>query len=177
MSQSAIEVFPFLGTAPLPLAASFDGGRLTSDGGLPWLEHAEHDLRVCAAFAALIPDWRRGPVRHALESLVRQRVFQIACGYADQNDAATLRRDPLLKLVCGRLPDSGADLASQPTFSRLENTVDRRAIEALASAIVAVYIAQRGRAGAPGRLLLDLDGTDDPAHGEQEGVRYHGYYR
>jgi len=114
------------------LTARFDAGRLTSDGGLPWLEGAERALGVCAAFAACIPEWRRGPVRHALATLVRQRVFQIACGYADQDDADTLRRDPLLKLVCGRLPASGADLASQPTFSRLENAVDRRTVEALA---------------------------------------------
>jgi hypothetical protein len=79
--------------------------------------------------------------------------------------------------VCGRRPVSGEELASQPTFSRLENAVDRHAVEALAAAIVEVYVRERGRAGPPSHLLLDLDGTDDPAHGEQEGVRYHGYYR
>jgi len=177
MPQSAIEVFPFLGTAPLPLAASFDGGRLTSDGGLPWLEHAEHDLGVCAAFAAVIPDWRRGPVRHALESLVRQRVFQIACGYEDQDDADTLRTDPLLKLVCGQLPETGRDLASQPTLSRLENAVDRRACYRLAMALGALYLRERERDGVPTHIVLDLDGTDDPTHGQQEGSAYHGYYR
>ena len=127
MSQSATPVIRFPGSAALPLAASFDGGRLTSDGGLPWLEQADGALGLCAAFAAVIPDWRRGPVRHALATLVRQRVFQIACGYEDQDDADFLRRDPLLKLVCGHLPETGRDLASQPTFSRLENAVDRRA--------------------------------------------------
>jgi hypothetical protein len=163
--------------AGLPLEAVFDAGRLTSDGGLPWLAEADEALGLCAALAACVPEWRQRIVRHSLATLVRQRVYQIACGYEDQDDADTLRTDPLLKLVCGRRPVSGADLASQPTFSRLENAVDRHAIEALAAAIVAVYIAQRGRAGAPCRLLLDLDGTDDPAHGDQEGVRYHGYYR
>lgn len=83
----------------------------------------------------------------------------------------------MLKLVCGRLPESGADLASQPTFSRLENAVDRPALEALAAVIVEIYLQERGRAGAPERILGDLDGTDDPAHGNQEGVAYHGYYR
>jgi hypothetical protein len=161
----------------VPLVARFDAGRLTSDGGLPWLDVAERALGVCAALAACIPEWRRGPVRHALDTLVRQRVFQIACGYADQNDADTLRHDPLLKLVCGRLPDSGADLASQPTFSRLENAVERRTIEALAEALVTVYLRARGQHGPPARVRLDLDGTDDPAHGQQEGVAYHGYYR
>jgi Transposase DDE domain group 1 len=159
------------------LEARFDAGRLTSDGGLPWLAVAERALGVCAALAACIPEWRRGPVRHALETLVRQRVFQIACGYADQDDADTLRGDPLLKLVCGRLPASGADLASQPTFSRLENAVERRSSEALADALVTVYLREREQPGAPTRVRLDLDGTDDPAHGQQEGVAYHGYYR
>jgi hypothetical protein len=159
------------------LTARFDAGRLTSDGGLPWLEQADRTVGVCAALAACIPEWRRGPVRHPLETLVRQRVFQIACGYADQNDAATLRHDPLLKLACGRLPESGAALASQPTVSRLENAVDRRTIEALAAALVTVYLHERGRGGPPARVRLDLDGTADPAHGEQEGVAYHGYYR
>jgi hypothetical protein len=120
------------------LTARFDAGRLTSDGGLPWLERADRALGACAALAACLPEWRRGPVRHPLATLVRQRVFPIACGYADQNDADTLRHDPLLKLVCGRLPASGAVLASQPTFSRLENAVDRRTIEALAEALVTV---------------------------------------
>ena len=141
-----------------------------------WVEQADRALGLCAALAACIPEWRRRP-RHDLASLVRQRIFQISCGYADQNDADTLRSDPLLKAVCGRLPESGADLASQPTFSRLENAVDRRACEALAEALVTVYIQQRQRAGAPVHLVLDLDGTDDPTHGEQEGSAYHGFYR
>jgi hypothetical protein len=166
------------GTAAGPtLSATFDGGPLTSDGGLPWVARAEATLGVCAALARCVPEWRRGPVRHGLEALVRQRVFQIACGYADQDDADALRTDPLLKLACGRLPESGPDLASQPTLSRLENAVDRHAVERLAGALADLYVRERGRAGAPARVVLDLDGTDDPAHGEQEGVKYHGYYR
>ena len=113
----------------------FDGGQLTSDGGLPWLVEAETTLGVCAALAACVPEWRRGGVRHRLETLVRQRVFQIACGYEDQDDADTLRADPLFKLARGRLPASEPDLASQPTLSRLENAVDRWAVERLAEAL------------------------------------------
>jgi len=116
-------------------------------------------------------------VRHSLEALVRQRVFQIACGYEDQNDADRLRSDPLFKVACGRRPVSEPDLASQPTLSRLENAVDRWAVERLAEALADLYVRERGRTGVPARIVLDLDGTDDPAHGEQEGVRYHGYYR
>ena len=177
-ARAAAPWFTFLETpSGVTLSAAFDGGRLTSDGGLPWLAVAEAEVGVCAALAAAAPEWRRGQIRHSLATLVRQRVFQIACGYADQDDADALRTDPLLKLVCGRLPDSGADLASQPTFSRLENAVDRRAVEALAEALAEVYIRQRGQAGTPPRLVLDLDGTDDPVHGQQEGSAYHGYYR
>jgi len=162
----------------LPLEALFDGGRLTSDGGLAWLGEAEATVGVCAALAAVVPEWRRGPVRHALDTLVQQRVFQIACGYEDQDDADALRTDPLLKLVCGRLPESGRDLASQPTFSRLENAVRATSCYRLALALARVYCSQREhRAGGPPRcVLLDFDSTDDPTHGDQEGTAYHGYY-
>jgi hypothetical protein len=158
-----------------PLTASFDGPQLTSDGGLCWLSEADTALGLCAALAAHIPEWRHRTVRHSLETLVRQRVFQIACGYEDQNDATTLRSDPLLKLVCGRLPHE-TDLASQPTLSRLENAVDAKACYRLALAMVQLYLQEREREGLPEHIVLDLDGTDDPAHGKQEGVAYHGYY-
>jgi len=177
MSHPTIPAVRFDTPVGLPLDAAFDAGRLTSDGGLPWLAEADAALGLCAALAADIPEWREGPVRHSLATLVRQRIYQIACGYADQNDATTLRTDPLLKLVCGRRPLSGPALASQSTFSRLENAVDRHAIEQLARTLVEIYVQDRGRAGPPRRIVLDFDGTADPAHGEQEGVGYHGYYR
>ncbi len=100
-----------------------------------------------------------------------------ACGYEDQNDADTLRHDPLLKLVCGRLPESGTDLASQPTFSRLENAVSARDCYRIAVAMGEVYLRERAKDGIPTRIVIDLDSTDDPTHGAQEGTRYHGYYR
>jgi len=176
MSQAPTPLVRFPVPAATPLVTSFDGGRLTSDGGLPWLDQAEQALGLCAAFAALLPDWRRGPVRHSLETLIRQRVFQIACGYEDQNDAATLRTDPLLKLVCGRHPDADPDLASQPTLSRLENAATRRSCHRIAEAIFELYLSERASGGAPRKVLLDLDSTADPTHGDQEGSYYHGYY-
>src|SRR5262245_63532547 len=177
MAQSSTTALTFPTATGLPLVAAFDGGRLTSDGGLAWLAEADTAVELCDRLAACIPEWRRGPVRHPLTTLLRQRIFQIACGYEDQDDADTLRSDPLFKLVCGQLPDSGADLASQPTFSRLENASGRRTLEGLAAVLVDLYVRERGRSGPPCRIVLDLDGTDDPAHGHQEGVRYHGYYR
>jgi Transposase DDE domain group 1 len=104
-------------TTPLALEAAFDGGRITSDGGLIWLAEADKKLgNLCEKIASHVPEWRGPSVRHSLKTLLRQRVFQIACGYEDQNDSDTLRRDPLLKLVCGRLPETDRDLASQPSL-------------------------------------------------------------
>jgi hypothetical protein len=167
--------FETLGDRPLTVA--WDAGSLTSDGGLPWLAEVDAALGLCATLALQVADWRRGPVRHSLETLIRQRVFQIACGYADQNDATVLRKDPLLKLVCGEHPLTGPALASQPTFSRLENALTRVVCYRLAAALVAVYLEARSKAGPPARILLDCDSTADPTHGDQEGSAYHGYYR
>ena len=178
MGQCATTRHRFASPAGLPLEVGFDGGRVTSDGGLPWLSEVEEATGICAAFAGEIKDWRLpGRVRHSLETLVRQRVFQIACGYEDQNDADTLRHDPLLKYVCGRLPESDADLASQPSLSRLENAVDSKACYRLGLALLSTYLRERERKGRRERILLDLDSTDDPTYGEQEGTAYHGYYR
>lgn len=139
------------GTAPLELEAAFDGGRITSDGGLLWLADADERLGLCKAIAEHIPEWRGPSLRHSLLSLVRQRVYQIACGYEDQNDAETLRKDPLLKLVLGRLPESGAELASQPTLSRLENAPTKKDCLRIAQALGELYVRERSKDGTPGR--------------------------
>ena len=163
--------------AALEVEAAFDGGRITSDGGLLWLAEADEELGLCEAISGCVPEWRKRRARHSLYSLVRQRVFQIACGYEDQNDSDSLREDPLLKVVCGSLPESGADLASQPTISRLENAATRRSCHQIAEALLELYLKERGKEGAPEKVLLDFDSTDDPTHGEQEGSYYHGYYQ
>jgi hypothetical protein len=161
----------------LALEAAFDGGRITSDGGLLWLSKTDSELGLCEALAECVPEWRKRKGRHSLLSLVRQRVFQIACGYEDQNDSDSLREDPLLKLVCGSLPESGADLASQPTISRLENAATRRSCYRIAQVLLELYLTQRAKNGAaPKKILLDFDSTADPTHGDQEGSYYHGYY-
>lgn len=176
MAHDATSPTRFDTPTALVLEAAFDGGRITADGGLPWLARVDSELGLCEGLAAHVPEWRRGAVAHSLEDLVRQRVLQIACGYEDQDDADTLRVDPLFKLACGRPPETGGDLASQPTLSRLENAPDSRACYRMAQALVELYVRRRGKSGAPSRVLLDFDSTDDPAHGEQEGVRYHGYF-
>jgi hypothetical protein len=123
----------------------FDAGRLTSDGGLAWIAQADAAVGLCAALAGQMREWGRGPVQHTLVSLVRQRVFQISCGYEDQDDADTLRYDPRLKWVCGRRRESGAALASQPTLSRLENAVNARTCSRLAAALGGIYLPERER--------------------------------
>jgi hypothetical protein len=157
--------------------ADFRGGRLTSDGGWCWVAEADAVLGLSAALAAVMPEYRRRRGRHAVLDLVRQRLYQLVAGYEDQDDADTLRRDPLLKLVCGRLPESDPDLASQPTFSRFENAFSARDCYRLAEALGELYLRERERDGLPAHIVLDLDSTDDPTHGEQEGSAYHGYFR
>jgi hypothetical protein len=175
MTQSATDALVFTPPVALPLTVDFQGGRLTSDGGWCWVAAANADLDLSATLAAAVPDRRRRG-RHSRHDLLRQRLYQITAGYADQNDADSLRSDPLLKLVCGRLPETDPDLASQPTVSRFENAFSARDCYRLAEALGMVYLRQRERDGVPTQILLDLDSTDDPTHGEQEGHAYHGYY-
>ncbi len=164
-------------SAALALEAAFDGGRLTSDGGICWLAKADSELDLCKTIADRVPEWRRREGRHSLVALVRQRIFQIACGYEDQNDSNSLRSDPLLKLGCGSLPETGRDLASQPTISRLENAATTHACYEIAETLFGLYVRQRSKGGVPRKIVLDLDATDDPTYGEQEGSYYHGYYK
>jgi hypothetical protein len=176
MQDCATTTMRFDPQTALALEAAFDGGRITSDGGLVWLSRMDSEMGLCEAISECVPEWRTRKGRHSLASLVKQRVFQIACGYEDQNDADTLRQDPLLKMVCGSLPDGGPDLASQPTICRLENAASMRSCHQIAQVLFELYLSERGRDGAPERVLLDFDSTDDPTHGEQEGSYYHGYY-
>ena len=101
------------------ITAAFDGGRMTSDGGVMLLAKAERRLGIADQLARVIPD-RRDPTRveHSLADMLRARIFAIACGYEDADDLDHLRFDPAFKLACGRLPDTGRDLCSQPTLSR-----------------------------------------------------------
>jgi Transposase DDE domain group 1 len=176
LTDCATQKMRFETEACLPLEAAFDGGRITSDGGLLWLEKMDEELGLCEAISECVPEWRRRKGHHSLGALVRQRVFQIACGYEDQNDSNSLREDPLLKVVCGSLPQSGADLASQPTISRMENAATRRSCYQIAEVLFEIYLRERERDGAPKKVLLDFDATADPTHGDQEGSYYHGYY-
>jgi len=157
------------------ILVDFDGGRLSSDGGLILLGDPDDQIGLTRELAAVLRD-PRDPRRidFTNHDLLKQRVFQIVAGYEDTNDANTLRHDPILKLLLGRLPESGAPLASQPTISRFENRVSRTDLYRMARVLVDQFIASYER--PPKLIVLDFDDTEDPAHGQQEQVRYDGYY-
>ncbi len=137
------------------MSASFDGGRISSDGRVMVLAQAERRLGLADRLAALIADRRDDArVMHPVASILRARILAIACGYEDANDLDSLRRDPAFKLACGRLPDTGADLCSQPTMSRWENAPTLREIIRLTGAMVDVYCASY--AAPPAAVTLDI---------------------
>lgn len=158
------------------VTADFDGGDISSDGGVMLIAAADECLGLTRQLAACLRDDRQpAKVRHALPELLAQRVYPIAAGYEDCNDADDLRHDPVLKTAVGRLPQTGRDLASQPTLSRWENAVTRRELWALAQVLVEQFIA-RHAAARPKVVLLDFDATDDPTHGQQQFAEFHGFY-
>ena len=177
------EMAPPLQWPPLHLAAvgakavdlAFDGGRFSSDGGLVLLNDPDEQLGLTRDLAAVLNDLRDPRrVHFTLHDLLKQRVLQIAAGYADANDATTLRHDPIFKLLRDRLPETGPPLASQPTLSRFENRVSRTELSRMARVFVDQFIASYAR--PPKLIVLDFDDTEDPVHGEQEQARYDGYY-
>ena len=163
-----------------PLVATFDTPQQSSDGGAILLKAIDDELQLTARLAACLPEWRQvGKIEHDLPTLVRQRCFGLACGYADANDAAQLKADPIHKLLVGRDPRTGPDLASQPTLSRFENGVGPRGLYRLTQTVAEVVIAHhQARLGAKRvrRITIDLDPTDDPTHGQQEFSFFNGHY-
>ena len=155
--------------------ATFDGGNLTSDGGVLHLRAVDKAIGLIDRLCGCIADDRHPSyVAHSLSDLLRQRIFQIACGYEDANDCNSLRADPAFKMACNRLPESGDDLASQPTMSRLENRVRRPELYRLARAFVDVFLSSYDK--APEAIILDIDDTDDETHGGQQLSLFNGHY-
>ena len=175
MTDNTILPFSFPAVARKKVTADFDGGRLTSDGGVMLLEMAERRLGIAQRLARCFPD-ARDPARitHTLADMIRARVFAIACGYEDANDLEYLRKDPAFKLACGRLPDSGVDLCSQPTLSRLENAPSLKDAIRLTYALVDQWIASYER--EPASVILDIDDTCDVAHGHQQLSLFNAHY-
>jgi len=175
MTDTTILPFSFPAVARKKVTADFDGGRLTSDGGVMLLAMAERRLGLADRLAAAFPD-RRDPSRitHTLADMIRARAFAIACGYEDADDLDCLRRDPAFKLACGRLPDSGADLCSQPTLSRLENAPSLQDAIRLTYALVDQWMASYER--EPSSVILDIDDTCDVVHGHQQLSLFNAHY-
>lgn len=157
-----------------PIVAKFDGGSLSSDGGVLLLREAEMKLGIAERLAACIPDWRRTDcVVHELADMIRFRMLMIAAGYEDANDATLLRCDPIFKLAQDSLP-SARDLASQSTLCRLENRPDLRSLLLMGRAFVDLYCASFRQ--VPKRIVLDIDDTFDAVHGEQQLRLFNAHY-
>jgi len=176
--------------------ARFDGGSITSDGGGLLLREVERRTGILRQFAACFTDHREAEqVEHTVQDLVSQRVYGLALGYEDLNDHDELRRDPLLATLVGkadplgrdraRVRDVGAALAGKSTLNRLELTLPEAGRQSRYKKIVVngeavdrllVEVFLQAHARPPQQIVLDLDATDDPLHGRQEGRFFHGYY-
>jgi len=162
-----------------PVVATFDQPHASSDGGAILLKAAERPYGLLDGFARCLVDARQArKVRHSLHDLVAQRVFGLACGYPDANDADRLGEDPIQKLLLGRDPLGGNALASQPTVSRFENAVGRTALYRMGRELAYAVIERHRRRlhGRARRITIDLDPTDDPTHGAQQLSFFNGHY-
>ena len=175
MSDTTILPFSFPAVGRKKITAAFDGGRLTSDGGVMLLALADRRAGVAEKLSCGFPEWRdRSRIVHSLADVIRARIFAIACGYEDGNDLDHLRNDPAFKLACGRLPDTDRDLCSQPTLSRLENAPRLREAIRLSYALVDLWMDSYER--APSTVTLDIDDTVDVVHGRQQLSLFNAHY-
>ncbi len=178
-SPSAVNdpMLPLPGLSPVsakPIVARFDGGHLSSDGGVLLLREIAERLGFAGRLAACIDDPRnQNQIAHTLAATIQFRMLMIASGYEDGNDATALRSDPAFKLAQGVLP-SGPDLASQATISRLENLPDIRSLLRMEQALIDFYCASYTR--VPKRIVLDLDDTFDAVHGGQQLRLFNAHY-
>src|SRR5881628_1505856 len=162
-----------------PVIATFDQPHASSDGGAILLKAAEARYGLIDGFArCLVDDRQPGKVRHTLEDLVAQRIFGLACGYPDANDADRLGDDPIQKLLLGRDPIVGERLASQPTISRFENGAASQVLYRMGHELAISVIDRHRRRlhGRARRITIDLDPTDDPTHGAQQLTFFNGHY-
>jgi hypothetical protein len=168
------------------IRAQFDGGAITTEGGGLLLREVEKRIGMVRRFAACFRDYRNADlIEHTVEELVAQRVYGLALGYEDLNDHEELRKDPLLAVLVEKADPVGELLAGKSTLNRLELTPATASAKARYKKIVAdhaavdrllVEVFLEAHAQAPPQIILDLDATDDPLHGNQEGRFFHGYY-
>lgn len=175
MSEDTLLAFDFPAVGRKKITAAFDGGRMTSDGGVLLLAAVERRIGIARTLAPLIADPRNPRlVTHSVADILRARMLAIACGYEDADDLDHLRTDPGFKLACGRLPDSGAELCSQPTISRWENAPTLREVIRMSYAMVDIYCASYAR--PPRAVTLDIDDTVDIVHGHQQLALFNAHY-
>jgi len=178
-AQIATECVLFPEIFGRPLLARFDLPNASSDGGAVLLKPIDEQLNLTEDLARCLIDRRQpGKIDHRIRELLSQRIFGLACGYADANDAARLAHDPIHKLLLDRDPVEGNPLASQPTLSRFENAVRRTDLYRLATVLAGIVIDRhRLRLGSRCRVVIvDLDSTHDPTHGAQQLSFFHGHY-
>jgi len=174
MSISSQECLHFSSISSKEVRADFSGGQMTSDAGVLLLRETEKKVCIIDGLSQVISDERnQSYIKHTLKELLSQRVFQIACGYEDANDSNDLRVDPAIKAACDKLL-SDEELASQPTFSRLENSIRKTDLYRIAESFVKNFIASYE--APPEAIILDLDDTDDPTHGAQQLRLFNGYF-
>jgi hypothetical protein len=175
MTEDSLLPFSFPAVNRKKVTAAFDGGRISSDGGVLLLADADRRLGLAGKLAAVISDHRDATrITHSLADILRARILAIACGWEDGNDLDHLRFDPAFKLACGRLPDSGADLCSQSTISRWENAPSLREIIRLMEVLVDLWCASY--VTPPEAVTLDIDDTCDVVHGAQQMSLFNAHY-
>lgn len=170
-TTSALSFAPINGKK---VSARFDDPAVSSDGGALFLREVDRQIGLSERLAQAIADERRqSHVDHRIVDLLRQRAYQISCGYEDANDCDALREDPAIKAAVGRDPAEGAALGSQPTMTRLENAVTVRDLVKLGHTFVDQFIASYEQ--APRLIVLDMDPTADAVHGEQQLALFNAY--
>ncbi len=168
----------FKGLAPKPVTVRFEDERTSSDGGAIVLKAADRRMRMISSMAESFTDRRDSSrVRHEVEEILSQRIFGIACGYEDGNDAARIASDPVMKTLAGRDP-FGEDLASQPSISRFECSATRKDLFRMSMSLMRTVVnaQRRGREGWSKRITIDLDQTPTPTHGGQQLTFFNGHY-
>jgi hypothetical protein len=158
----------------LPIVVKPSAAQLSSDGGLLAVRQFDEQIDLTRQFAEAIEDSRiPGLIEHTFLEMVRSRIYGVLAAYEDQNDHDILRYDPIFKLIAERSPDADP-LASQPTLSRFENAISIPSLKRLRDVFIDQFIASF--ATSPKHLTFDLDAVDDPAHGDQQLVLFHGYF-
>ncbi len=157
------------------IEASYSGQDISTDGGALLLREIDQQVGLIDKLCECINDGRdQRYIDHQLIEMLKQRTFQIACGYEDGNDCNELRSDPVFKLCAGKLPETDSDLASQSTMCRLENSISNSELYRIAKAFADVFIGSYQK--EPGLIILDCDDTNNNTHGDQQLALFNNYY-